>query len=73
MLKSAPKGFPKDFEYIYFLKLKHYIANCDLPADFFAQNDFIKRLVAIFQTAHPLNKFLNYTVDEIIVGWNITP
>ena len=67
MLKTAPKGFPKDFEDIYFLKLKHYIADHNLPADFFAQKDFVKQLVTIFETARPFNKFLNYTVDEIIV------
>jgi len=66
MLKTAPKGFPKDFEDIYFLKLKHYIVNYDLPAGFFAQKDFFEQIVSIFKTARPFNKFLNYTVDEII-------
>ena len=65
MLKTAPKGFPKDFEDIYFLKLKHYIVNYNLPADFF-QKDFVKQLVAIFEVARPFNKFLNYTVDEVL-------
>jgi uncharacterized protein (TIGR02453 family) len=66
MLKTAPKGFPKDFEDLYYLKLKHYIANRDLPATFFEQEDFMPKIIEMFKSAYPLNKFLNFTIDETL-------
>lgn len=66
MLKVAPKGFPKDFEDMYFLKLKHYIVNKELPETFFAQNDYIQQIVGMFKVAYPFNRFFNYTVDEMM-------
>ena len=66
MLKTAPKGFPKDFEDIYFLKLKHYIVNKNLSEDFFEQKDYLSEIVKIFKAGYPMNRFLNYTVDEVM-------
>ncbi len=64
MLKTAPKGFPKDFEDVYFLKLKHYIVDKHLEDKFFQQKDYLSQLVNIFKAGYPMNRFLNYTVDE---------
>ena len=66
MLKTAPKGFPKDFEDMYFLKLKHYIVNKNLSEDFFQQKDYLSQIVEIFKAGYPMNRFLNYTVDEVL-------
>ena len=66
MLKTVPKGFPKDFEDIYFLKLKHYIVNKNLDEKFFEQKDYLSQIVKIFKAGYPMNRFLNYTVDEVL-------
>ncbi|GHT58307.1 TIGR02453 family protein [Bacteroidia bacterium] len=66
MLKTAPKGFPKDFEDLYYLRLKHYIVNRNLSEKFFENEDFVKNIVEIFKTAYPFNKFLNFTIDETL-------
>jgi uncharacterized protein (TIGR02453 family) len=66
MLKTAPKGFPKDFEDIYFIKLKHYIVDKKLDDKFFQQKDYLQKIVAMFRAGYPMNKFLNYTVDEVM-------
>jgi uncharacterized protein (TIGR02453 family) len=63
-LKTAPKGFPKDFPDIELLKLKHYMVECKLTDDMFMVENISDKIVDILQIAYPLNKFLNYTVDE---------
>lgn len=63
-LKTVPAGFPKDFPEAEFLKLKHYLINHDLTQKELDSTDFIKELGKIAETGYPLNRFLNYTVDE---------
>ncbi len=65
MLKKNPLGFPKDFEGAYYLKLKHYLVSSDLTDDFLLQENWMEKVVERFRVAYPLNKFLNYTLDEI--------
>lgn len=64
-LKTAPKGFPKDFPDIDLLKLKHYMVEYKLDEFMLSQNDLVPKVAEIFKVAHPLNVFLNYTVDEV--------
>ncbi|MDD3321602.1 MAG: DUF2461 domain-containing protein [Paludibacter sp.] len=64
-LKTVPKGFPKDFPDAELLKLKHYITEYKLPKEFNVKEDFVQQVADIAGNAYPLNKFLNYTVDEI--------
>jgi uncharacterized protein (TIGR02453 family) len=64
-LKTAPKGFPKDFPEIELLKLKHYMVEYKLSNQLLSEDDFVSKVAEIFKAAHPLNIFLNYTVDEV--------
>ena len=64
-LKTAPKGFPKDFPEIELLKLKHYMVEYKLQEDLLFDKDFPVNLTEILKAAYPLNVFLNYTVDEV--------
>ncbi len=63
-LKTVPRGFPKDFPDAEFLKLKHYIAEYKLDDAILKKEDFVLQIAKIVKCAYPLNKFLNYTVDE---------
>ena len=64
-LKTIPRGFPKDFPDGEFLKLKHYIVE-HILTDFELKNEnFAATISEIAKNAYPLNKFLNYTIDEI--------
>jgi len=65
-LKTLPAGFPKDFKDAELLKLKHYIVESKLTNDILAAPDVVDRLAAVFRNGYPLNRFLNYTVDEVI-------
>ena len=64
-LKSVPRGFPADFEQAELLKLKHYMVEYTLPESILNSDNFVQEVAAIFKAAWPLNKFLNYTVDDV--------
>lgn len=65
-LKSLPKGFPSDFRDPEILKLKHYLVSHDLTESEVLDTNFIQHVVDLAKIAYPLNKFLNYTVDELM-------
>jgi uncharacterized protein (TIGR02453 family) len=65
-LKTVPAGFPKDFAEAELLKLKHYLVEYKFDAALLDSDDFVNKISEIFKTAYPFNKFLNYTVDEVI-------
>lgn len=64
-LKTVPKGFPADFPQAELLKLKHYMVEYPLPDTILESENLVGEIAAIFKAAYPLNKFLNYTVDEV--------
>lgn len=65
-LKTVPAGFPKDFPDAELLKLKHYLVEYKFDEKLLDSEDFIDKIAGIFKVAYPFNKFLNYTVDEVI-------
>ena len=48
------------------LKLKHYMVEYKLDDKILNASDFVLQLAQIARAGYPLNKFLNYTVDEVI-------
>lgn len=64
-LKSVPKGFPKNFPDGELLKLKHYMVEHKLEDALREKEDFVQQVAEITKQAYPLNRFLNYTVDEV--------
>ncbi len=65
-LKNVPAGFPRDFPDAELLKLKHYMVEYKLDDKILNASDFVLQLAQIARAGYPLNKFLNYTVDEVI-------
>ncbi|NQU84751.1 MAG: DUF2461 domain-containing protein [Mariniphaga sp.] len=63
-LKTAPKGFPKDFEYINLLLPKSYAFGHQLDESIVVGNDFIKETVNIYTELAPINKYLNNALDK---------
>lgn len=63
-LKTVPRGFPKDFPDAEMLKLKHYMVEYQINVDILKTVDAPERIAGIMKCAYPLNRFLNYTVDE---------
>ncbi len=65
-LKTVPRGFPKDFPEAELLKLKHYLVDYPLDETILHAPDFVSRIAGITKCAYPFNRFLNYTVDELV-------
>jgi len=64
-LKTVPQGFPKDFPEAELLKLKHYLVDFSFNEAQLKSENFIQFVADVFRCGYPLNRFLNYTVDEI--------
>lgn len=65
-VKTAPKGFSKDWEYIDLIKPRDYttltpITNEDLNSD-----NFIDLVIDRMIATKPLNDFFNYSIDETL-------
>lgn len=63
-LKTAPKGFPKDFEYIDYLKCKEFCCDYAVPDSFFTSADVLERTGEAFLQLKRFSDFVNYTIDE---------
>ncbi len=63
-LKTAPKGFPKDFKYIDYLKCKEFICSCQVPDEFFLDKNMLANVSDIFMQLKRFSDFTNYTIDE---------
>lgn len=64
-LKSAPKGFPKDFKDIELLKLKSYALVHSINDQTIKSTGFEDYLLNLFKTAKPFNSFFNKVISEI--------
>lgn len=64
-LKTAPKGYPKDYPYIDYLKCKDYSVCMPVPDHFFCEPDLLEKLDDIFKQMKRLNDFLNETIDNM--------
>jgi uncharacterized protein (TIGR02453 family) len=64
-LKSAPRGFPKDFADMDYLKYKSYTVLKSEPDSVYQKADFIKEVKEVFMAMAPFNKFLNHAVEDI--------
>lgn len=63
-LKTAPKGFPKDFKYIDYLKCKEFVCSYQVPDDFFTAPDLLDCTEEAFRQFKRFSDFLNYTIDD---------
>lgn len=63
-LKTAPKGFPKDFPDLEYLKYKHYTVAKNEPDKMYWQPGFIQEVKDVFRAIQPFNAFLNRAVEH---------
>lgn len=63
-LKTAPKGFPKDFAHIDYLKCKEYTCSYNVPDSFFQAPDMLDQTEDAFRQFKRFSDFLNYTIDD---------
>ena len=67
-LKTAPKGFPKDFPDIDLLKNKHYAVTHRVTDDFWFSASLVDDVAEMFSVLYGLNRFLNNAIDKVLVG-----
>ena len=63
-VKTAPKGFSKDWEYIDLVKPKDYYTYYNLKDKEVTAKNFLNKAVGIFKEGKPLMDFINFTIDE---------
>ena len=64
-LKTAPKGFPKDFEDIDLLRYKSYAFGFQVDDGVVLGNDFVSITVDAFRELYKANRFLNSSMDKL--------
>lgn len=67
-LKTAPKGIPRDWEYIELVRPKDFVTSHPLTAKEMCSKDMPARVTELFRIAKPFNDFINFTIDE--TGYN---
>lgn len=63
-LKTAPAGFPRDYEFIQYLRMKDYCCWRNVPDTFFSEPDWLDKMSEIFETARPMMDFINAVIDD---------
>lgn len=63
-IKTALKGFPKDFPYIDYLKCRQFVCDCHVSDDFFSADNAPDQIGEIFRQFKRFADFLNYTIDD---------
>ncbi|MDK2978676.1 MAG: hypothetical protein PWP52_1390 [Bacteroidales bacterium] len=63
MLKTAPKGFPKDFNDIDLLKYKHYTVIRKMSEELVTSDKFANEIREGFRALYPFNHFINQGIN----------
>lgn len=68
LLKTAPKGFPKDWEYIQYLRPRDYVISMKVKDDFFDKPGAVKKLEPMLAQAARFIRFVNFAITEAEEG-----
>jgi len=63
-LKTAPAGFPRDYEFIQYLRMKDYCCWKIVPDSFFEDDRWLDEMARIFKTGKPMMDFINNVIDD---------
>lgn len=63
-LKTAPKGFPKDFPEIDLLKYKSYAFTSKIDDSMVTGSQYVEQIVTAFKELYPANRFLNIALEK---------
>ena len=63
-LKKAPKEFPKDYEFIDYLRMKDYCCWHSVDEAFFASARWASDATKIFEIAKPMMDLINSVIDD---------
>lgn len=63
-LKTCPSGFPRDYEFIQYLRMKDYCSWVRVDEDFFEGDQWLDQSLDIFKIAKPMMDFMNSVIDD---------
>ncbi len=63
-LKTAPSGFPRDYEFIQYIRMKDYCCWRAVPDTFFEGEQWLYDMVAILKVGKPMMDFINSVIDD---------
>lgn len=63
-LKKAPKDFPKDYEFLNYLKMKDYCAWHTIDEKLLSEKDWAVKVAAILKVGKPMMDFVNSVIDD---------
>ncbi len=63
-LKTVPKGFPKDHEYVDLLKYKSFAFTSKIEKSDLLADNYIEKIVNSFRLLYPANRFLNKALQN---------
>ena len=66
LLKTAPKGFPKDWPYIAYLRPRDFCTTYRVSDSFMMKKDLPELVVPIFRQIKRFSDFLNYSIEPPI-------
>lgn len=64
-LKTAPRGYPKDFEHIDLLNFKNYAVGKAVPDEIVCSDQFVNEISKSFSSLYTLNAYLNQIVEDL--------
>lgn len=63
-LKTCPSGFPRDYEYISYLRMKDYCCWTQVADTFFEGDTWLDEMANIMKTGKPMMDFINNVIDD---------
>ncbi len=63
-LKTMPKGFPRDYEFAQYLRMKDYCCWKKVSDNFFEGEGWIEEFVEICKLGKPMMDFMNSVIDD---------
>ncbi|MDE5882750.1 MAG: DUF2461 domain-containing protein [Muribaculaceae bacterium] len=64
-VKTAPKGFSKDWSYIDLVRPRDFCASHYLSDEEMCSSELVEKVGKLFRVSKPFNDFINYTIDEV--------
>lgn len=62
LLKTAPKGFPKDWPYIAYLRPRDFCVSHLVPDSYMKEKDLPEKILPVFRQIQRFNDFMNYSI-----------
>ena len=63
-LKSVPKGFPRDYEHLNYLRMKDYVAWRTVPDSCFETDEWLDDSLKHIKAAKPMMDIINAVIDD---------